>query len=144
MTAIRDAATESEAVVREITRDIQSLDLAKRNLVASMNALKRFQMLGELFGQPHRPGPLAIKYEIPVCSRCLLARALTVHAFDQLTRLARSRKYRETASALGAVKELSAFFKAYSSVERVAAVSRGVVEVQNVLRAQVMREFEEA
>lgn len=49
MTAIRDAATESEAVVREITRDIQSLDLAKRNLVASMNALKRFQMLGELF-----------------------------------------------------------------------------------------------
>jgi hypothetical protein len=89
------------------------------------------------FGQPHRPGPLAIKYEIP-------ARALTVHAFDQLTRLARSRKYRETASALGAVKELSAFFKAYSSVERVAAVSRGVVEVQNVLRAQVMREFEEA
>ncbi|GAA5969374.1 hypothetical protein JCM8115_003118 [Rhodotorula mucilaginosa] len=112
VTAIRDAATESEAVVREITRDIQSLDLAKRNLVASMNALKRFQML--------------------------------VHAFDQLTRLARSRKYRETASALGAVKELSAFFKAYSSVERVAAVSRGVVEVQNVLRAQVMREFEEA
>ena len=96
------------------------------------------------FGQPHRPGPLAIKYEIPVCSRCLLARALTVHAFDQLTRLARSRKYRETASALGAVKELSAFFKAYSSVERVEAVSRGVVEVQNVLRAQVMREFEEA
>lgn len=46
MTAIRDAATESEVVVRDITRDIQSLDLAKRNLVASMNALKRFQMLG--------------------------------------------------------------------------------------------------
>lgn len=46
MTAIRDAATESEVVVRHITRDIQSLDLAKRNLVASMNALKRFQMLG--------------------------------------------------------------------------------------------------
>ena len=33
-------------VVREITRDIQSLDLAKKNLIASMNALKRFQMLG--------------------------------------------------------------------------------------------------
>jgi hypothetical protein len=46
VTAIRDAATESEVVVRDITRDIQSLDLAKRNLVASMNALKRFQMLG--------------------------------------------------------------------------------------------------
>jgi len=47
VTAIRDAATESEVVVRDITRDIQSLDLAKRNLVASMNALKRFQMLGK-------------------------------------------------------------------------------------------------
>ena len=46
VTSIRDAATESEMVVRDITRDIQSLDLAKRNLVASMNALKRFQMLG--------------------------------------------------------------------------------------------------
>jgi hypothetical protein len=33
-------------VVRDITRDIQSLDLAKKNLIASMNALKRFQMLG--------------------------------------------------------------------------------------------------
>lgn len=47
VTGIRDAATESEMVVRDITRDIQSLDLAKRNLIASMNALKRFQMLGE-------------------------------------------------------------------------------------------------
>lgn len=35
-------------VVRDITRDIQSLDLAKKHLVASMNALKRFQMLGAL------------------------------------------------------------------------------------------------
>ncbi|GAA5851582.1 hypothetical protein JCM8547_001139 [Rhodosporidiobolus lusitaniae] len=112
VTAIRDAATESEVVVRDITRDIQSLDLAKRNLVASMNALKRFQML--------------------------------VNAFDQLTKLAKSRRYRETAQALFAVKELSSFFKTFSSVERVAAVSRGVNEVQNVLKAQVMKDFEEA
>ncbi|CEQ41324.1 SPOSA6832_03023 [Sporobolomyces salmonicolor] len=112
VTAIRDAATESEVVVRDITRDIQSLDLAKRNLVASMNALKRFQML--------------------------------VNAFDQLTRLAKSRRYRETAQALGAVKQLSQFFKTFSSVERVAAVSRGVTEVQGVLKAQVMKDFEEA
>ncbi|GAA5915432.1 hypothetical protein JCM6882_001421 [Rhodosporidiobolus microsporus] len=112
VTSIRDAATESEVVVRDITRDIQSLDLAKRNLVASMNALKRFQML--------------------------------VNAFDQLTRLAKSRKYRETAQALAAVKELSAYFKTFSSVERVAAVSRGVMDVQNVLKVQVMRDFEES
>ncbi|KDE06776.1 hypothetical protein MVLG_02972 [Microbotryum lychnidis-dioicae p1A1 Lamole] len=112
VTAIRNAATESEMVVREITRDIQSLDLAKRNLVASITALKRFQML--------------------------------VSAFDQLNRLAKSRRYRETAQALGAVKQLSSYFKTYGSVDRVAAVSRGVVDVQGVLRTQVMRDFEEA
>jgi hypothetical protein len=67
-----------------------------------------------------------------------------VNAFEQLTRLAKQRSYRETAQALGAVKQLSQFFKGFSSVDRVAAVSRGVMEVQGVLRAQVMREFEEA
>ena len=41
-------------VVREITRDIQSLDLAKKNLIASMNALKRFQMLGAIYIPPQR------------------------------------------------------------------------------------------
>ena len=46
VTGIRDAATESEVVVRDITRDIQSLDLAKKHLIQSMTALKRFQMLG--------------------------------------------------------------------------------------------------
>ncbi|KAI5477878.1 GARP complex subunit Vps53 [Pseudohyphozyma bogoriensis] len=112
VTAIRDAATESEVVVREITRDIQSLDLAKKNLIASMNALKRFQML--------------------------------VNAFEQLTRLAKARKYRETAQALGAVKQLSAYFKTFSNVDRIAAVSKGVADVQGVLRAQIMREFEAA
>lgn len=67
-----------------------------------------------------------------------------VNAFDQLTRLAKSRRYRETAQALQAVKELTGFFKAYVNVDRVAAVSKGVHEVQGVLRAQVMRDFEEA
>lgn len=67
-----------------------------------------------------------------------------VNAFDQLTRLAKSRRYRETAQALQAVKELTVFFKAYANVDRIAAVSRGVHEVQGVLRAQVMRDFEEA
>ncbi|KAK4704757.1 vacuolar protein sorting-associated protein 53, partial [Phenoliferia sp. Uapishka_3] len=112
VTGIRDAATESEVVVRDITRDIQSLDSAKKNLIASMNALKRFQML--------------------------------VNAFDQLTRLAKSRRYRETAQALGAVKQLSLYFKGFVNVDRVAAVSRGVQEVQGVLRVQIMREFEAA
>ena len=67
-----------------------------------------------------------------------------MNAFDQLTKLAQSRRYRETAQALGAVKQLSHFFKSFVNVDRVAAVSRGVVEVQGVLRAQVLKEFEDA
>jgi hypothetical protein len=46
MSLIREKATESEAVVRDITKDIQILDLAKKNLILSMTTLKRLQMLG--------------------------------------------------------------------------------------------------
>ncbi|KAJ4483824.1 Vps53-like protein [Lentinula aciculospora] len=45
MSRIREKATESEAVVRSITKDIQVLDLAKKNLISSMTTLKRLQML---------------------------------------------------------------------------------------------------
>jgi vacuolar protein sorting-associated protein 53 len=46
MSRIREKATESEAVVRNITKEIQALDTAKKNLVLSMTTLKRLQMLG--------------------------------------------------------------------------------------------------
>ncbi|KAF9523511.1 Vps53-like protein [Crepidotus variabilis] len=45
MSLIREKATESEAVVRNITKDIQVLDLAKKNLITSMTMMKRLQML---------------------------------------------------------------------------------------------------
>ncbi|KIY53086.1 hypothetical protein FISHEDRAFT_33844 [Fistulina hepatica ATCC 64428] len=45
MSRIREKATESEAVVRNITKDIQALDLAKKNLIYSMTTLKRLHML---------------------------------------------------------------------------------------------------
>jgi vacuolar protein sorting-associated protein 53 len=46
MSLIRERATESEAIVRNVTRDIKVLDLAKNNLTLSMTTLKRLQMLG--------------------------------------------------------------------------------------------------
>ena len=46
MSRIREKATETEAVVRNITKEIQVLDLAKKNLILSMTTLKRLQMLG--------------------------------------------------------------------------------------------------
>lgn len=47
MNRIREKASESEAIVRDITKDIQVLDLAKKNILQSVTALKRFQMLGK-------------------------------------------------------------------------------------------------
>lgn len=51
MSRIREKASESEAVVRNITKDIQNLDLAKKNLTTSMTTLKRLQMLGNALTQ---------------------------------------------------------------------------------------------
>ncbi|KAI0084909.1 Vps53-like protein [Irpex rosettiformis] len=51
MSRIREKATESEAVVRNITKEIQMLDLAKKNLILSMTTLKRLQMLVNALGQ---------------------------------------------------------------------------------------------
>lgn len=42
---IKEKAEESESIVREICRDIKELDCAKKNLVASITALKRVNML---------------------------------------------------------------------------------------------------
>ncbi|KAF9501688.1 hypothetical protein BDN71DRAFT_1406739 [Pleurotus eryngii] len=51
MSRIREKATESEAVVRNVTKDIQVLDLAKKNLITSMTTLKRLQMLVNALAQ---------------------------------------------------------------------------------------------
>ena len=42
---IQEEAAQSEALVTELCRDIQSLDTAKRNLTATITALKRLVML---------------------------------------------------------------------------------------------------
>lgn len=55
MSRIREKATESEAVVRNITKDIQVLDLAKKNLITSMTVMKRLQMLGTIIRLPYCP-----------------------------------------------------------------------------------------
>lgn len=56
MNRIREKATESEAIVKAITKDIQKLDHAKKNLSLSMTTLKRLQMLGWYIAIPKRHG----------------------------------------------------------------------------------------
>ncbi|KAI9032128.1 Vps53-like protein [Hyaloraphidium curvatum] len=48
---IKERATQSEDMVQEITKDIKSLDYAKRNLTSSITMLRRLQMLVSAVGQ---------------------------------------------------------------------------------------------
>jgi vacuolar protein sorting-associated protein 53 len=56
-TRIKEKALESETIVKEITRDIQTLDKGKKNLTGSITVLRRLQMLGVYLGcHSHRGG----------------------------------------------------------------------------------------
>ncbi|PWN35464.1 uncharacterized protein FA14DRAFT_164344 [Meira miltonrushii] len=54
LSVIREKAHKSEEIVRDITRDIRMLDTCKRNVVNSMTALKRLQMLVNAVSQLER------------------------------------------------------------------------------------------
>lgn len=86
MSRIREKASESEAVVRNITKDIQALDLAKKNLILSMTTLKRLQMLGE------HPRALTTLLQI--------IHYLAVNALTQLEDQVKEKKYAEVAHSL--------------------------------------------
>jgi len=110
MSRIREKATESEAVVRNITKDIQVLDLAKKNLILSMTTLKRLQML--------------------------------VNALTQLEDFVKEKKYSDIAQTLAAVKQISASFKPYTSVERISQLWKRIQELQGELRSQLDADFD--
>ncbi|TEB37202.1 hypothetical protein FA13DRAFT_1682098 [Coprinellus micaceus] len=110
MSRIREKATESEAVVRNITKDIQVLDLVKRNLIHSTTTIKRLQML--------------------------------VNALTQLEDLMKEKKYAEVAQKLGAVKQISATFKSYTGVPRIARLWKRINDVQGKLRNQLEEDFD--
>ena len=90
MTQIREKATESEAIVRNITKEIQMLDTAKKNLTLSMTALKRFQMLGTWL-MPSGSNKLTFS---------------SVNALEQLDGLLQERKYGDMAQTLGVRRQL--------------------------------------
>ncbi|EPQ57099.1 hypothetical protein GLOTRDRAFT_137518 [Gloeophyllum trabeum ATCC 11539] len=110
MSRIREKAAESEAVVRDITKDIQVLDLAKKNLILSMTTLKRLQML--------------------------------VNALNQLEEQVAEKRYDEIVNSLGAVKEISATFKSYTSIQRISQIWRRIQEIQGDLRTKIDKDFE--
>ncbi|KAG6375541.1 Vps53-like protein [Boletus reticuloceps] len=110
MSRIREKASESEAVVRNITKDIQALDLAKKNIMLSMTTLKRLQML--------------------------------VNALTQLEEQVKEKKYTEVAHSLAAVKQLSASFKSYTSVNHIMRIWRRIQQTQGELRSQLDAEFD--
>ena len=146
MSRIREKATESEAVVRNITKDIQVLDLAKKNLILSMTTLKRLQMLG-------------------ASPEWYFVDLLTDMAFSQRVNTARGFNPGEEVPrdgpnticeqysfffltstyfvfSLQAVKQISASFKPYTSVQRISQVWRRVQELQGEIRSHLDADFD--
>ncbi|KAG6819237.1 hypothetical protein H0H93_013895 [Arthromyces matolae] len=129
MSLIREKATESEAVVRNITKDIQVLDTAKKNLILSMTTLKRLQMLG-------------------VCScvnTCVVgsnANHCEVNALSQLEDLVKEKKYNEVSDTLAVVKQIFTTFKTYTGVPRISQVWKRIQEIQGELRSLIEADFD--
>lgn len=63
-------------------------------------------------------------------------------AYDQLRSLAKTRQYRECAGLLQAVIQLMKHFNSYRSIEQIAALSRGVSDLQRELLEQICEDFE--
>lgn len=63
-------------------------------------------------------------------------------AYEQLRGLAKTRQYRECAGLLQAVIQLMKHFNSYRSIEQIAALSRGVSDLQRELLEQICEDFE--
>jgi len=59
---IKEKASEAEAIVTTITKDIQRLDLAKRNMTTAVVALRRWNMLRESNSKLSHGLPLTFIY----------------------------------------------------------------------------------
>ncbi|KAG8929172.1 Vacuolar protein sorting-associated protein 53 [Tulasnella sp. 417] len=110
MNRIREKATESEAIVQDITKEIQILDLGKKNLVTTITSLKRLQIL--------------------------------MNSVSQLESQAETKDYAQISHTLGATKELFGFFKTYSTIPTVAALTKRFQAVQGHIRTQLDRDFD--
>ena len=87
MSRIQEKASESEAIVKNITKDIQILDLAKKNLMLSMTSLQRLQSLGVC----------VYPAELPLCEFILPL----VNEIAQLESLIRESKYHDIVHTYG-------------------------------------------
>lgn len=63
-------------------------------------------------------------------------------AYEQLRALAKFRQYKECAGLLQAVMQLMKHFNSYRGIEQIAALSRGVSDLQRQLLEQVCEDFE--
>ena len=145
MSLIREKATESEAVVKNITKDIQVLDLAKKNLITSMTMMKRLQMLGVY---------LATFSSIYLC--LIIFKSMPSHKWrTSLERESTARfpglcrlvflfisSLRQRSLCPQATKEISASFKSYTAVPPIARVWKRMQKIQSQLRTQLDADFD--
>lgn len=128
---LRSGATESEIIVRDITREIKNLDIAKKNITSSITGIKRFQMLLVAFDQLQKQQAQSRRYKES-------AQALSVSCCHQGNTLAQA----DAAHSLQAVKELASHFRSFSSIDRIASVLQGIQRIQGSIRSEIMKDFE--
>jgi hypothetical protein len=114
---LRAGATESEIIVREITRDIKYLDLAKKNITNSITGVKRFQMLLVAFDQLKKQSR-GKRYK--ECAQALLAVKELANHFRSFSSIERvSTVLRGIQEVQGVVREqvMQDFEKTYGSLQ---------------------------
>lgn len=84
------------------------------------------------------------KRNLTVSMTALKRLQMLTTAYEQLRGLAHTRQYRDCAGLLQAVLQLMRHFNSYRSIEQIAALSRGVGELQRELLEQVCEDFEMA
>ncbi|EFX05621.1 garp complex subunit [Grosmannia clavigera kw1407] len=82
------------------------------------------------------------KRNLTVSMTALKRLQMLTTAYEQLRGLAHTRQYRDCAGLLQAVLQLMRHFNSYRSIEQIAALSRGVGELQRELLEQVCEDFE--
>jgi vacuolar protein sorting-associated protein 53 len=149
MSLIREKATESEAIVRAITKDIQVLDLAKDNLVLSMTTLKRLQMLGELPQSSHETRRDSVHINIDNSECSFSARGLRqgqevsrYHTESICKSVIHARGTLLDHGPMQVVKEISTSFKQYMSVPRISQLWRRIQEIQGEIRTLIESDFD--
>jgi len=128
---MKGRAEQSEAAVRDMTRDIRQLDTAKRNLTAAITTLNHLNMLvaGVETLQYDFYGILMHENNSDIFTLCILRCFLLFfdfHKFVIFRTLVKTRQYGDVANLLQGVGNVVEHFENYQSIPQISQLSQNV------------------